>query len=183
MDRSNYETQFDFDDDKPQEFLVCYRGGRYILTEASAATGVNFRNANLKAAQVQFTGSSVSGARMEGGAESELILLSGCLFQTLTDNNAPPHLRDKDGKGFKVKRDRDGNGVAVPIHELRGWGSKITRPLFDKAKEISHLGETEIKPSNGKPDTTTNHDDTAECVESDGTTPPKDPAPTMTYSP
>lgn len=147
---------FDFDDETPQEFLVCYRGQRYILTEPSEAAAINFRNASLKGAHFAMKDGKPSSAKMEGGAEAQAILLSGCLCQTIPDNNAPPHLKDKEGKGWQVKRDKDKNVVHVPIYELRGWSSKVVKPLFEKCKEIGDLGEKEEQV---KVDTATNHDD------------------------
>lgn len=156
MSNSN-PTVFDFDDSTPQEFLVCYKGQRYILTEPSEAAAINFRNASLKGAHFAMKDGKPSSAKMEGGAEAQVILVSGCLCQTVPDPKAPPHLIDKDGKGWQIKRDRNKDAVHVPTHELRGWGSKIIKPLFEKAKEIGDLGEKEEEST--KPDTTTNHDD------------------------
>lgn len=154
-------TMFDYDDDKPQEFLVCYRGHRYILTEANETAAIKFRNASLKAARITMGDNAPNGARMEGGAEAQAVLVSGCLFQTLPDPAAPDHLKDKDGKGWKIKRDRNGRGIGVDYKDVVEMGSKIVKPLFEKAKEISALSEAPKAGSNGKPNTLTQHDDDA----------------------
>lgn len=156
MSTSN-PTMFDFDDSTPQEYLVCHRGQRYILTEPSEAAAINFRNASLKGANFVMKDGKPSSAKMEGGAEAQVILVAGCLYQATSDNNAPPHLKDKDGKGWQIKRDKNKDGIHVPPNELRGWGSKVIKPLFEKCKEIGDLNEG--KEEQVKSNTLTNHDD------------------------
>jgi hypothetical protein len=163
--------QFDYDDDKPQEFLICYKGLRYILTEANENAAIRFRNVNLKASHMVIKDGEPVSAKLEGGAESQIALLSGCICKAVPDPSAPPHLIDKNGKGWKVDRDRSGRPVYIDQKQLAEWGSKVIKPLFEKAKEISDLAEKEA-PKNGKPNTLTNHDDTISGEEGRGSVSP-----------
>lgn len=85
----------------------------YTLKEANEATAVKWRNATMAAAR--FRDGNISG--FSGIADSEPLLVSLCLF-------------DKDGKN-------------VPIDTVKEWPARIVKAMFENAKEISELGETE----------------------------------------
>ncbi len=85
----------------------------YTLREANEATAVKWRNATMAAAR--FRDGSISG--FSGIADSEPLLVSLCLF-------------DKDNKN-------------VHIDTVKEWPARIVKTMFEKAKEISELGETE----------------------------------------
>jgi hypothetical protein len=150
-------TIFDYDDDQPQEFLICYRGARYVLIEPTEGAAIKYRNASIRAAKVNLRKGKPDVANMEGGAEAQVALLSGCVCHAIEDPNAPEHMRDKSGKGWKAKRDRSGNPILVPAKELESWGSKVIKPLFEQAKDLGDLAEKDEDES--RADTRTNHDD------------------------
>ena len=151
---------FDYDDYTPQQFLVCYEGKRYILTEANEWTAVQFRNTPLKDAKFtipQGKDGGSFGATMGNAAEVQSVLVGGCLCHTDPDPNAPNHLKDKNGKGWRIKRDKNNVAQSVGIPFVKGMPSAIVKPLFEKAKDISKLSESGPESTIGN--TTTNHDD------------------------
>ncbi len=85
----------------------------YTLREASEATAVQWRNATMAAAR--FRDGNISG--FTGIADSEPLLVSLCLF--------------------------NGDGKNVPIDTVKEWPARVVKPLVEKDKEISELGETE----------------------------------------
>jgi hypothetical protein len=136
--------------------LICYRGARYVLIEPTEGAAIKYRNASIRAAKVNLRRGKPDVANMEGGAEAQVALLSGCVCQATEDPNAQEHMRDKSGKGWKARRDRSGNPILVPAKELESWGSKVIKPLFEQAKDLGDLAEKdEDEP---EADTRTNHD-------------------------
>lgn len=111
-----------FESLEPIEIKVSIAGKDYLLREASEQAARVYRNA------------SIAGARLQDGSLSEMpgdmagvqsLLLSYCLF----------HVNDR---GIATK--------AVDRKVILGWLSRVVKPLFEKAKEISELGEEEDTP-------------------------------------
>jgi hypothetical protein len=105
------------------EIPVRFRGVDYILTDADEDTAVKFRNHGLRSAKMS-EGSVVG---VTGGAEVELILVAGCLF--------------------KINPKVTGGRERVQPDDLKKWPSRVIKPLFEKAKEISELNEATDLPS------------------------------------
>jgi hypothetical protein len=90
--------------------------------------------AGTAGAVAQYRDMQFSKARMEGGEikameglnESDLFLLSLCLFEEYNDNGQT-----------KLR--------AVPLVELRTWPNNVTTPLIDWVKDHSHLAGEEDK--------------------------------------
>jgi hypothetical protein len=100
------------DDVEIRQVTVRLGGKVYILREADGGTARAYRNAMFKGAQVAPDGRSIVGQNI---ADAELVLLNGCLS--------------------------DPQGRRVPLNTLSTWPSRILRPLFVKAQEISDLRE------------------------------------------
>jgi len=99
------------------EIPVKLNGADYVLREADEETAAMFNNARL------------AGIRLEDGkmaglpsdiASLQSLLVSRCLFTVSPD-------------GSKSRVDR---GI------VKGWPSRVVKPLFERAKEISDLDET-----------------------------------------
>lgn len=112
--------EMNFDDLSLIEVPVTIAGKKYVLREASEATAAVYRNA------------SIAGAKLEDGKLSEMpknlggiqsLLVSRCLLACDTET------------GEAV------NPVSREI--INDWPSRIVKPLFEKAKEISELDEDE----------------------------------------
>lgn len=109
---------FDFNDLSVIEIPVSISGKKYVLREADEETAAIYNNARLKGIPVK--DSEVVGLPEDvGGIQS--LLVSCCLF----------HL-DNNGKATSQHVDRD---------IVKRWPSKVVKPLFVKAKEISELDD------------------------------------------
>lgn len=107
------ENGLDFSNLELIELPVKVGDTNYTLREALEATAVIWRNSNMAAAT--FRDGGISGFR--GIADSEPLLVSLCLF------------------------DESGNNVKLSV--VKGWPARVVKKLFEKAKEISELGEME----------------------------------------
>ena len=85
----------------------------YVLREASGDAAAKWRNAMFAGAKLGANGKPESVHNM---ADTEPLLVSLCLFDA--ENNKP-----------------------VSLQTVRSWPSRIITPLFNKAVEISDLGE------------------------------------------
>lgn len=158
------KAEIDFDDYEPIQKLVKYKKQTFIIAEASEAVASKYRNVALKALQFEMRGGKkLSNAKMHGGAEAQIVLVSGCLFYT--------DRKKADGgeEFFVVKTDKQGRGVNVPEAVVQDMGSRVVKPLFELAKKISGISESDEE--------TTNHDDAP--AEGDD---PKDESGTSTSS-
>ena len=97
------------------EIPVIVGNQKYILREANGDTAVKFQNARLAKHEYNEEGRLV---RLKDTADLEPFLVSMCLFKE--DDNTP-----------------------VSEDTLRNWPSHISSKLFDTAKKISHIDETE----------------------------------------
>lgn len=91
---------------------VRFEGKSYTLKEASGRAAVEYRNAVSACLQYGPDG-RIAGVR--NIASVEPLLISLCLF-------------DEKGKN-------------VPKHVIESWPSRVQRAIFDRAKQISDLGE------------------------------------------
>ena len=107
-----------FNDLTPIEIPVSIEGVEYTLREASGDAACKYRNAMMACMQLA-DGKPVS---LRGLADVEPLLVSLCLFVTETNK-------------------------LVPLHVIKTWPSRVITPLFEKAKEISELGEGANEPS------------------------------------
>lgn len=104
-----------FESIEPVEVPVTLGGKRYVLREAPGSVAADWRNAQYRAAQaVRGPDGEYRGPGEIGGTDA--ILVGGCLFPESTPQAV--------GTQF---------ALALP--------ARILRPLFETAKEISHLGE------------------------------------------
>lgn len=106
---------FNFDDLKPQPFKFKYGGQTYVLHEAPEGVGMAYRNAMVQ--HIKF-GEDGKPAGMSGGAEQAAKLLSGC-----------------------IKLVTETGEQAVSPQTILQWPTRVVKPLFAKAKEISDLEE------------------------------------------
>jgi hypothetical protein len=103
------------------EVQVRVGGEDYILREANGEAARQYRNAALTGTEMDHDDSSGKSTirNIQGAAAVESLLVSLCLFYKSDPNKH------------------------VERRKIEGWPARVTRQLFDKAKEISQLDETE----------------------------------------
>ena len=111
----------DFGELNPAEVDVKIGGREYVLREASGDAACKYRNALLKATKLGPNGKPQS---LDGVADSEPLLVSLCLFE-------------KYRSGDEIKE----RPAILP--QVRGWPSRVQKTLFDRAKKMSGLDESE----------------------------------------
>lgn len=121
-------TEIDFDDLKRIEIPVKLEGKRYILREATAEGARQFRN--LATAAYRLTDGKLSG--LQGSGDVEILLISLCLFEVYSEVV----------NGIAVDKFRP-----VIALQIKNFPSRVTKYLFDTAKEISELGEKDTVDS------------------------------------
>lgn len=111
-----------FEDAAPVRIPVRIKGTDYVLCEVSEGGATQWHNKRLASTKM------INGqlASLEGMAELEPLLVSLCLFQPKTDS-----------KSDKV------TDVPVPIQVVRGFPHKIVKQIFERAKLISGLQQTD----------------------------------------
>ena len=114
---------FDFFDLSVREVPVGILGKRYLLREASEGAAARYRNAMLKATKLGPDGKPIS---LDGMADAAPLLVSLCLFEVYEHQG--------------VSKDRP-----VLLSTVVSWPSRVVKPLFEKAKEISELDEDETE--------------------------------------
>jgi hypothetical protein len=112
---------FNDDDLTLVEVPVKIRNEDYILKEADGNVACQYRNASTRCARMN--DGKVTG--VDGVADVEPFLVSLCLFKVLST----------------------GARVPVDVKVVRSWPSRIIKPLFDRAKEISKLDEDDSEVS------------------------------------
>lgn len=112
--------ELNFADITPIELPVTIGEKKYVLREADEETAAIFSNARLKG--VQLDDGKVTGLP-EDLAGVQSLLVSRCLFPYNVDGKAA--------------------NTPVPRDVVKSWPSRIVKPLFEKAKEISELDEGE----------------------------------------
>lgn len=110
-------TPMNFDDLTPIEIPVSIGVKQYVLCEATGTAGVAFNNARTKGIKFSNEGKPNS---ISGVADVEPLLVSLCLFETVEGGRKP-----------------------VPITTVQSWPYRVMKDLFDRAKEISNLDESE----------------------------------------
>ena len=115
-----------FEDDVLKEVPVRIKKTRYVLREASADAARQYRNAAASGA-VFNQGAVTTGTRV---GDVQPLLVSLCLFKVLEWDDA-------ENKALAV------SDTHVPLDVVLSWPESIVRPLFQRAKEISTLGEAE----------------------------------------
>lgn len=121
----------DFESLELIEVPVTIGSVKYVLREADEGAAREFRNARLKGATLK-DGDAATLPDDPGGLQS--LLLSGCIFRC-----------NEEGEPFSspVSR-REITGYMTPNGtRYKGWPARIVKPLYEKAKEISELDETE----------------------------------------
>ncbi len=104
----------DFTDITLKEIPVQVGDKKYTLREATGDAACLYRNAMLRCTKLGPEGKPET---ITGIADAEPYLVSLCLFN---EGNKP-----------------------VPVATIRKWPARVQTALFDKAKEISELGEDE----------------------------------------
>lgn len=101
-----------FDDPDPRFVEVTVGKEHFRLYEASADAALRFRNCAARAARLK-DGKVVG---VDGVADSELVLVSNCLFDV-----------------------KPGGEVGMPVseHRIRGWKVAVLKGMFDRVKEMS----------------------------------------------
>ncbi len=107
-------NELDFSDLTIVELPVLVADKTYTLREATEDAARQYQNALTKC--TSFVGGEFSGIKGPV-ADTKSLLISLCLFR-------------EDGK-------------KVSVDTVRGWPARVVKVLFDKAKEISELGEDE----------------------------------------
>ena len=115
-------------DTKPSHVDVSIDGKDYVLKEASASDAKEFRNAALKSFRFGEDGGpeSIVG---DGVADADILLVSLCLYEKVENSEGETNL-------IKVKK-------AL----VNSWPARVVKGLFEKAKDISDLGEDSDKDS------------------------------------
>lgn len=109
---------FDFNDLTVIEIPVSIAGNKYVLREADEETAAMYNNARLKGIPVK--DSEVIGLPEDvGGVQS--LLVSRCLFPLNSEEKPLPDCVHRD--------------------TVKKWPSRVVKPLFVKAKEISELDD------------------------------------------
>jgi hypothetical protein len=104
-------------DDEPIEIPVSVRRKEYVLCEATEGASIIWRNATMAAAVLGESGKPIG---VKNLAETDSLLLSLCMV-TAEDRKM------------------------VSLATIRGWGSRVVKPLAEKAKEISDLREETVE--------------------------------------
>lgn len=122
-------SPMDFSDLAPVEVPVTVADKKYILREASGDAACRWNNAVSKAYKLSPDGKAVA---IDGLPDVEPLLVSMCLYTP-----------DANGK-VVVKANGDADPkTLVPLATIRSWPSRVQKALFDRAKKISALGETD----------------------------------------
>lgn len=101
------------------EVTVKMNSKTYVLREATEEAARTFENARLACNQYSNDGGTRS---IRGLADVRSLLVSLCLFELeIGADNSVTHER------------------AVQLSQVRSWPTRITKELFEKAKEISEL--------------------------------------------
>lgn len=108
------------DDLTPIEIKLRLGGEEYILREASEGAVCQFKNALMRCTKMNSDGKV---SFIENAADVEPFLVSLCLFKVTEKGPIP-----------------------VPLITIKAWTSRVVKPLFDKAKEISNLDDTKDTP-------------------------------------
>ncbi len=108
----------------PTEINVVISGEKYLLCEASEAVAANYTNASLRGARMDRQGKMATLPSDLGGLQA--ILVSDCLFHATSEGEP---------------------GSPVPLADVQRWPSRVVKPLFEKAKKISEIGEEETLES------------------------------------
>lgn len=112
----------DFTNLAPIEIPVTIAGEEpMVLREATAGAARDWRAAIIRSQKVDGRGFDAS------ITETELLLVSLCLFYKAAD--------------------AQGNARRVPVATVRNWQNRITKSLFETAKEISGLIEEDTEES------------------------------------
>lgn len=131
--RDNGALDFDSDGLSLTKIPVRYQGKDYLLVEALGDAVATWRNAQLRGTTMQQIGDSDTRTIALGGmADSEPLLVHLCLFTPDKDGNL---ILDKEGNVVLQRR--------VSLHIVKNWPNRILSRLFEKAKEISGLDQTE----------------------------------------
>jgi hypothetical protein len=101
-----------FDSLDLRQVEVEIQGKLYLLREATGAGAARWRGAVIRAARF---GADGKVERLDGAADSELILVNECLV--------------------------DASGRRTPLQVLQGWPARVVKALFEEAKRISELDE------------------------------------------
>lgn len=109
---------FNFDNLVVEEYPVVYKGQNYILREADSAASVAYRNRALNCVRYSESGNA---NQFNNLADLEPYLVSLCLFKE--------------------------DGTKVSEATLKTWPSRVVKQLYNKAKEISYLTETDSTKS------------------------------------
>ncbi len=126
-----------FDDLTPREEAVKIGKDWYLLREASEWAACAYRNEGMKGARFE-DGKLRS---VDGVANVEPLLVHLCLFFAVGD---PPDGTNGSNGTLKVAMEPTrGDPLNVPLKTVRSWPSRIVKPLFDRAKQLSELEEDE----------------------------------------
>lgn len=109
---------FDFSGLEPATQLIKNFGGRdYLLHEASTAAASAYKNAEISSATYE----DGHLKKIEGRADADAILLSGCITY-------------EDGAE---------KGQLVPLRIIKAWLERATKPMIEWIKEYSDLDDKE----------------------------------------
>jgi hypothetical protein len=110
-------SSFDFEDLTPLEETFKFRGRTYVLREPSEDAACRFKNASFRVS------SFIHGKSPDVKDPADIcpVLVSLCLFEKV---------EGKDGAESEKP-------VSLPV--VKGWPSRMVRPMFEKLKEWGRL--------------------------------------------
>jgi hypothetical protein len=119
-----------FDSLEPKEIPVTLAGKSYVLREASE--GAASARQSAISASMKFGPDGNPTGVVGNIGDADAVLLAHCLYEA-----------DEDGKIRLLPNGDPDPRYLVPAQKIRGWLSRVTKPLIAKLKEISDLGESE----------------------------------------
>lgn len=127
-----YEDTVDMGSTEILEKRICVNGKDYVVREADGETASKFRGHQMS--HLKLSEGKAAGI-MPGLSDSELFLVSRCLFEVITTDAV-------QGVGF--------NRRAVPLAVVKLWPDRVTSKIFEIAQELSEFKKPETIESLNK---------------------------------
>lgn len=120
-----------FEDLTPIQIPVKYQGNTYLLCEANGEAGTRYRNAVFSALRATDGGETYG---LKGFASVQPLLVHLCLYEAEVVPGTSP-------EEYRLCRDENKNPIRVSQDIVEAFPNRMLVQLFERAKEISELGE------------------------------------------